>query len=61
MLVDYFNGCARASSFGNAAHKIMGEPSLISTCLFGFYVRLPSEKYKIVSLKNKTLKTSKIC
>ena len=53
MLVDYFNGCVRSRSLGIAAQiKIMGEPSLVFTGLwFGFYVRLPSEKYKIVSWK----------
>ena len=53
MLLDYFNGCARARSLGIAAQiKIIGEPLLVFTGLwFGFYVRLPSEKYKIVSWK----------
>jgi hypothetical protein len=31
ILVDYFNGYARARHLGIAAHKIMGEHSLIST------------------------------
>jgi hypothetical protein len=56
MLDDYSNGCARACSLGTAAKiKIMGEPSLVFTVLwFGTHVlfmRLPSEKYKIVSWK----------
>ena len=53
MLVDYFNGCVRSRSLGTAAQiKIMGEPSLVFTGLwFGFYVRLPSGKYKIVKKK----------
>jgi hypothetical protein len=34
MLIDYFNGYARARSLGTAAQiKIMGEPSLIFTGL----------------------------
>jgi hypothetical protein len=51
MWIDYFNGCARAHSLGIAAQiKIIGEPSLIFTGLwFDIYLRLPSEKYKIVS------------
>ena len=59
MLHDYFNGCARARSLGIAAQiKIMREPSLI---LSGLFVRLPSENYKIVCWKRKSLKTLKIC
>ena len=55
MLIDYFNGCARARSLGIAAQiKIMGEPSLVFTGLwFVIYLWLPSEKYKIVSWKKK--------
>jgi hypothetical protein len=54
MLIGYFNGCTRARSLGIAAQKIMGEPSLVFTDLwFGIYLRLPSEKYKIVSWKKK--------
>ena len=65
MLVDYFNGCARAHSLGIAAQiKIMGEPSLILSGLwFDIYVMflwLPSEKYKIRLWKKKSLKISKI-
>jgi hypothetical protein len=43
MLIDYFNGCARACSLCIAARiKIMGEPSLIFTGLwFGIYLGLP--------------------
>jgi hypothetical protein len=56
MLYDYSNGCAPARSLGTATKStIMGEPSLVFTCLcFGTYVlfmRLPLEKYKIVSWK----------
>jgi hypothetical protein len=54
MAIDYFNGCARAHSLGIGAQiKIMGEPSLVfSGQRFGF-IRLPSEKYKIISWKKK--------
>jgi hypothetical protein len=54
MVIDYFNGCARACDFGIVAQiKIMGEPSLVFLGLwFGIY-RLPPEKYKIVSWKKK--------
>jgi hypothetical protein len=53
--IDYFNGYARALSLGIAARiKIMGEPSLVFTGLwFGIYLGQPSEKYKIVSWRNK--------
>jgi hypothetical protein len=54
MLIDYFNGCARARSLGIAAQiKIMGEPSLVFTGLWFGFIRLPSEKYKIMSWKKK--------
>jgi hypothetical protein len=54
MLIDYFNGCARARSLGNAAQiKIMGKPSLVFTGLWFDFIRLPSEKYKIMSWKKK--------
>jgi hypothetical protein len=55
MVIDYFNGCARARSLGIAAQiKIMGEPSLVFSGLwFGIYLRLPPEKYKIVLWKKK--------
>lgn len=55
MVIDYFNGCARARSLGIVAQiKIMGEPSLVFSGLwFGIYLRLPPGKYKIVSWKNK--------
>jgi hypothetical protein len=50
VLIDYFNGCARACSIGIAAQKIMGESSLVFTGLwFGIYLGLPSKKCKIVS------------
>jgi hypothetical protein len=53
MLIDYFNRRARARSLGIAAQiKIMGEPSLVFSGLwFCNYLRLPPEKYKIVSWK----------
>jgi hypothetical protein len=54
MLIDYFNGCARARSLGIAVQiKIMGEPSLVFTGLWFGFIRLPSEKYKIMSWKKK--------
>jgi hypothetical protein len=54
MLIDYFNGCARTRSLGIAAQiKIMGEPSLLFTGLWFGFIRLPSEKYKIISWKKK--------
>jgi hypothetical protein len=54
MLIDYFNGCARARSLGIAAQiKIMGEPSLVFTGLWFGFIWLPSEKYKIMSWKKK--------
>jgi hypothetical protein len=54
MLIDNFNGCARARSLGIAAQiKIMGEPSLVFTGLWFGFIRLPSEKYKIMSWKKK--------
>jgi hypothetical protein len=54
MLIDYFNGSVRARSLGIAAQiKIMGEPSLVFTCLWFSFIRLPSEKYKIMSWKKK--------
>jgi hypothetical protein len=50
MVIDYFNGCARARSLGIAAQKIMGEPSLVfSVIWFGIYLQLRPEKYKIMS------------
>jgi hypothetical protein len=54
MLIDYFNGCARACSLGIAALiKIMGEPSLVFTGLWFGFIRLSSEKHKIMSWKKK--------
>jgi hypothetical protein len=54
MMIDYFNGCARARSLGIAAQiKIMGEPSLIFTGLWFGFIWLPSEKYKIMLWKKK--------
>jgi len=52
MVIDYFNGCARARSLGIAAQiKIMGEPPLVFSGLWFSFIRLPSEDYKIVSWK----------
>jgi hypothetical protein len=54
MLIDYFNGYARARSLGIAAQiKIMRESSLVFTGLWFGFIRLPSEKYKIMSWKKK--------
>jgi hypothetical protein len=54
MLIDYFNGYTRARSLGTATQiKIMGEPSLVFTGLWFGFIRLPSEKYKIISWKKK--------
>jgi hypothetical protein len=58
MLDDYFNGCARARSLSTTAEiKMIRELSLVFTDLwFDTYILfmcLPSEKYKIVSLKKK--------
>jgi hypothetical protein len=53
MLIDYFNDCAHACSFGIAAQiKTMGEISLV---FMGLWCRIlpPSEKYKIMSWKKK--------
>jgi hypothetical protein len=50
MVIDYFNGCTRAHSLGIAAQiKIMGEPSLVFLGHWFNFIRLPSEKYKIMS------------
>jgi hypothetical protein len=54
MVVDYFNGCARARSLGIAAQiKIIGEPLLVFLGPWFGFIRLVSEKYKIVSWKKK--------
>jgi hypothetical protein len=54
MLLDYFNGYAHVRSLGIAAQiKIMGEPSLVFTGLWFDFIRLPSEKYKIMLWKKK--------
>jgi hypothetical protein len=65
MWIDYFNGCVRARSLGIAAQiKNMGARLLVfagiwyDICAIIFW--LPSEKYKIMSWKKKSLKTSKI-
>jgi hypothetical protein len=65
MLYDCFNGCVRARILGIAALiKKKREPLLVFTGLWfdicAIIVWLPSEKYKIVSWKKKSLKTSKI-
>jgi hypothetical protein len=49
MLIDYFHGYARAHSLGTTAQiKIMGESSLVFISLWFGFIRLPSEKYKIM-------------
>jgi hypothetical protein len=54
MLIDYFNGCVRARNLGIAANiKFMGESSLVFIGLWLSFIRLPSEKYKIMSWKKK--------
>jgi hypothetical protein len=51
-LIDYFNDCAHARSFGIAAQiKIMGEPSLVFTGLCFDFIQLSSRKYKIMLWK----------
>jgi hypothetical protein len=46
MVIDYFNGCARACSLGIAAQiKIIEESSLVFSGLwFGIYLQLPLGK-----------------
>jgi hypothetical protein len=65
MLVDYFNGCMCACSLGIATQiKNMGTSLLVfagiwyDICVIIFW--LPLKKYKIISWKKKSLKTSKI-
>jgi hypothetical protein len=65
MWIDYFNDCVRARSLDIAAQiKNMGAPLLVfagiwyDICAIIFW--LPSQKYKIMSWKKKSLKTSKI-
>jgi hypothetical protein len=54
ILIDYFNGCTRTRSLSIAAQiKIMGEPLFVFTGLWFSFIRLPSEKYKIMSWKKK--------
>jgi hypothetical protein len=54
ILIDYFNCCGCARSLGIAAQiEIMGEHSLVFTGLWFGFIRLPSEKYKIMSWKKK--------
>jgi hypothetical protein len=62
MLIDYFNGCARARSLGIAAQKIMREPSLVFTGLwFGIYIGLLQKSTRLCHGRRKSLKTLKIC
>jgi hypothetical protein len=63
MVIDYFNGYARAHILAIVVQiKIMREPSLVLSGLsFGIYLRLPPGKYKNVYRRRKSLKTSKIC
>jgi hypothetical protein len=50
IVIEYYNGCARACSLGIVQIKIMKELSLVFTGLwFGIFFHLPSEKYKIMS------------
>jgi hypothetical protein len=55
MLIDYFNGCARARNLAITAQiKSTGESSLVFTCLWVvIYLCLASENYKILSCKKK--------
>jgi hypothetical protein len=54
MLIDYFNDYARTRSLGTAAQiKIMGESLLVFTGLWFGFIRLPYEKYRIMSWKKK--------
>jgi hypothetical protein len=55
MVIDYINGCACVCSLGIVAQiKIMGEPLLVFLGLWlDIYIRMPPEKYKIVSWKKK--------
>jgi hypothetical protein len=49
MVIGYFNDCVRTCSLGVAAQiKIMGEPSLIFSGQWFSFIRLLSEKYKII-------------
>jgi hypothetical protein len=53
-VIDYFNGCARARSLGIAAQiEIMREPLFVFLGQWFGFIRLPSEKYKIISWKKK--------
>jgi hypothetical protein len=54
MLIDYFNGCARACSIGIASQiKIMGEASLVFTGLWFWFYSVAFWKNKIMSWKKK--------
>jgi hypothetical protein len=63
ILIDYFNGCARACNFSIAAQiKIMGEPSSVlqvygSLSIFGCL----QKSIRLCSGRRKGLKTSNIC
>jgi hypothetical protein len=50
-MIDYFNGCVILDTA--AQIKIMQEPSLVFTCPWFDFLRLPSEIYKIMSWKKK--------
>jgi hypothetical protein len=64
MLIDYFNGCARAHILGIAAQiQIMGEPSLVLIGLW-FDISIFGRLQKSIRLRlgrRKSLKTTKIC
>jgi hypothetical protein len=60
MVTDYFNGCTCARSLDIVAQtKIMGEPSLVFSGQWFTFIRLPSEKYKIMLWKKKEFKDLK--
>jgi hypothetical protein len=61
MMIDYFNGFARARSLGIAAQiKIMGEPSLVFSGQWFGFIRL-LKNIRLCHGIRKSLKTSKIC
>jgi hypothetical protein len=60
MVTDYFYGCTCARSLGIVAQtKIMGESSLVFSGQWFTFIRLPSEKYKIILWKKKEFKDLK--
>jgi hypothetical protein len=62
MLIDYFNGYARACSLGIAAQiKIMVEPSLVFTGLWFDLFGCLLKSIRLCHGRKKSLKTSKIC